>query len=55
MNFGSELRALDCIGLPRFTPQQAKAIIDRVRKTGALVSDPVPGEGTGIVIAGGGR
>jgi len=55
MNFGSELRALDCIGLPRFTCQQAKAIIDRVKKTGALVSDPIPGEGTGIVIGGGGR
>lgn len=55
MNFGQELRATDCIGLPRFLPQQAKAIIDRVRKTGALVSEPQPGEGTGIVIAGGGR
>ena len=55
MNFGAELRGTDMIGLPRFTCQQAKAIIDRVKKTGALVSEPVPGEGTGIVIAGGGR
>ena len=55
MNFGSELRGTDCIGLPRFTPQQAKAIINRVKKTGALVSEPPPCEGQGIVIAGGGR
>jgi hypothetical protein len=51
----AELRALDTIGLPRFTPQQAKAIVDRVRKTGALVCDPPECEGSGIVIAGGGR
>lgn len=55
MNFGSELQALDCIGLPRFTLQQCKAIVDRVKKTGALVCDPPSCEGQGIVIAGGGR
>ncbi len=50
-----ELQALDCIGLPRFTAQQAMAIINRVRKTGALVSPPPDCGGQGIVIAGGGR
>ncbi len=51
----AEMQATDCVGLPRFTVQQCKAIVDRVRKTGALVCDPPACEGQGIVIAGGGR
>lgn len=51
----SELRAVDCIGLPRFTAQQAKAVIDLVRSKGLLNCDPPPSEGRGIVIAGGGK
>jgi len=55
MNLFAELNAVDCVGLPRFTSQQAKAVVDRVRSTGALVCDPPACEGRGIVIAGGGR
>jgi Mannosyltransferase putative len=51
----AELRATDCIGLPRFTAQQAKAVIDLVRSTGKLNCDPPACEGRGIVIAGGGK
>lgn len=51
----AELRAVDCIGLPRFTAQQAKAVIDLVRSKGLLNCDPPACEGRGIVIAGGGR
>ncbi len=51
----SELTATDCVGLPRFTVQQCKAIVDRVRKTGALVCDPPACEGSGVLIVGGGK
>jgi hypothetical protein len=51
----AELRATDAIGLPRFTTQQAKAVIDLVRCKGLLNCDPPACEGRGIVIAGGGR
>jgi len=51
----AELQAVDCIGMGRFVPQQAKAVVDMVRKRGLLVSDPPDFSGTGIVIAGGGK
>lgn len=51
----AELQALDCIKLPRFKEQQAKAIVDMVRSRGMLNSEPPAFEGRGIVIAGGGK
>ncbi len=51
----AEMQALDCIGLPRFTSQQAKAVVDLVRTQGRLNCPPAPCAGKGIVIAGGGK
>jgi Mannosyltransferase putative len=51
----AELRAVDCIGLPRFTAQQAKAVIDLVRSKGLLKCDPPSCEGRGVLIVAGGR
>lgn len=51
----ADLRAVDCLGIPRFTTQQAKAMVDMVRNRRMLESEPPECEGQGIVIAGGGR
>lgn len=51
----AELLCRDSVGLPRFSVQQAKAMVDKVRKEGLLVSEPPKSEGRGIVIAGGGK
>lgn len=51
----ADFQARDSIGIPRFTVQQAKAMVDMVKSTGRLNSEPPPCEGQGIVIAGGGR
>jgi hypothetical protein len=51
----AELQSRDSLGLPKFGVQQAKAMVEMVRRTGRLAL-PVPEcSGRGIVIAGGGR
>lgn len=52
----ADIRSLDSLGLPRFTEQQTKAMVDLVKRTGKLNSEP-PGWSIprGIVIAGGGK
>lgn len=52
----AEFTAQDFIGLGRFLPAQAQAIIRMVKDSGALTRIPQPpAEGEGAVIAGGGR
>jgi putative mannosyltransferase len=45
----------DGIGIPKFQIQQAKAMVEMVRRTGRLNSTPPEFSGKGIVIAGGGK
>lgn len=51
----TEARLTDSIGITKFTVQQCKAMVDMLRRTGKLVSEPPECEGQGIVIAGGGK
>lgn len=51
----ADFQSRDSIGLPRFTVQQAKAMIDRVRQLGLLNTPPLECSGRGIIIIGGGK
>lgn len=50
-----EMGVLDSISLPKFSEQQAQAMVNMVKQRKLLESEPPPCEGHGIVIAGGGK
>lgn len=50
-----DFQSRDSIGIPRFTVQQAKAMVDRIKAQKIFEQPPPSFEGRGIVIAGGGR
>ena len=51
----AEMLSVDCLGFARFDVKQCKAMVDMVKRTGKLRSDPPKCAGQGIVICGGGK
>lgn len=50
-----QVHAADCLGFTKFGEQQIRAMVDMLRRTGKLNSEPPRCHGQGIVIAGGGK
>lgn len=52
----AEMRAVDSLGFPLYPLQSARAMVEMVKSRGLLDGgEPAPCDGTGIIIAGGGR
>lgn len=50
-----EMRCCDSLGFPRITEKQLKPMVEMLKRTGRLDTEPPKSAGKGIVIAGGGR
>lgn len=51
----ADIQAVDCIGFGRFGERQCKAMVDMIKRTGKLNSEPPACSGRGVLIMGGGK